>query len=57
VHQLTVGVVHVSREDCAADRCAVDSWLTGQSGAPPDSPVIFSHTPLSNPESSEFTED
>jgi hypothetical protein len=23
------------------------SWLTGQSGAPPDSPVNFSHTPLS----------
>jgi hypothetical protein len=22
-----------------------DCWLTGQSGAPPDSPVIFSHTP------------
>jgi hypothetical protein len=22
-----------------------DRWLTGQSGAPPDSPVIFSHTP------------
>jgi hypothetical protein len=25
---------------------AVDSWLTGQSGAPPDSPVIFSRTSL-----------
>jgi hypothetical protein len=23
-----------------------DSWLTGQSGAPPDSPVIYSHTSL-----------
>jgi hypothetical protein len=23
-----------------------DCWLTGQSGARPDSPVIFSHTPL-----------
>jgi hypothetical protein len=30
---------HVSRADCAAD-----CWLTGQSGAPPDSPVIFSRT-------------
>jgi hypothetical protein len=30
---------HASRADCAADR-----WLTGQSGAPPDSPVNFSHT-------------
>jgi hypothetical protein len=34
---------HASRVDCAADR-----WLTGQSGAPPDSPVIFSRTPLSS---------
>jgi hypothetical protein len=25
-----------------------DRWLTGQSGAPPDSPVIFSHTPPSS---------
>jgi hypothetical protein len=25
---------------------AVDRWLTGQSGALPDSPVNFSHTPL-----------
>jgi hypothetical protein len=32
---------HVSRADRATDR-----WLTGQSGAPPDSPVIYSHTPL-----------
>jgi hypothetical protein len=23
-----------------------DCWLTGQSGAPPDSPVIYSHMPL-----------
>ena len=32
---------HVSRADRAADR-----WLTGQSGAPPDSPVIYSRMPL-----------
>jgi hypothetical protein len=32
---------HVSRADCAAD-----CWLTGQSGAPPDSPVNYSHAPL-----------
>jgi hypothetical protein len=32
---------HASRPDCAADR-----WLTGQSGAPPDSPVNFSRTLL-----------
>jgi hypothetical protein len=30
-----------SRADYAANR-----WLTGQSGAPPDSPVIYSRTPL-----------
>jgi hypothetical protein len=38
---LTVGSCHASRADYAADR-----WLTGQSGAPPDSPVIYSRTPL-----------
>ena len=27
---------------------AADRWLTGQSGAPPDSPVNFSHTPPTN---------
>jgi hypothetical protein len=32
---------HVSHADRAADR-----WLTGQSGAPPDSPVNYSRTPL-----------
>jgi hypothetical protein len=36
-----VGVGHASPADCAADR-----WLTGQSGAPPDSPVNFSRMPL-----------
>jgi hypothetical protein len=30
---------HASRADCAADR-----WLTGQSGAPSDSPVNYSRT-------------
>jgi hypothetical protein len=29
---LTVGVGHVSPADCAADHCAGDRWLTGQSG-------------------------
>jgi hypothetical protein len=42
VHQLTVGAVHVSLADCVADR-----WLTGQSGAPPDSPVNYSHVAFS----------
>jgi hypothetical protein len=43
VHQLTVGAVHVSLEDCMADRCSSDHWLTGQSCAPPDNPVNYSH--------------
>jgi hypothetical protein len=30
--------------------------LTGQSGAPPDSPVIYSRTPSSSPKSGLFTE-
>jgi hypothetical protein len=42
----TVGAGHASPADCAADRCAVDRWLTGQSGAPPDSLVNYSRTPL-----------
>jgi hypothetical protein len=31
-----------------------DCWLTGQCGAPPDSPVIYSRTPPTKPESSQF---
>jgi hypothetical protein len=42
---LTVGAGHASSADCAANRCAGDRWLTGQSGAPPDSPVNYSRTP------------
>jgi hypothetical protein len=34
---------------------AGDRWLTGQSGAPPDSPVNYSRTPLRFPESNWFT--
>jgi hypothetical protein len=34
---------------------SADRWLTGQSGASPDSPVIYSRTPPSRPESSLFT--
>ena len=33
---------------------AVDRWLTGQSGAPPDSPVNYSRTPSTKPESNQF---
>jgi hypothetical protein len=47
--QPTVGTGHASRADCAADR-----WLTGQSGAPPDSPVNYSRTPPKTPESGQF---
>ena len=31
------------------------AWRTGQSGAPPDSPVNYSHTPPNFPESGLFT--
>jgi hypothetical protein len=51
----TVGVGHASPADCAADRCAGGRWLTGQSGAPPDSPVNYSRTPPTFPESDLFT--
>jgi hypothetical protein len=51
----TVGAGHASPADCAAGRCAGDRWLTGQSGAPPDSPVNYSRTPPIFPESSLFT--
>jgi hypothetical protein len=51
----TVGAGHASPADCAADRCAGGRWLTGQSGAPPDSPVNYSRTPPNSPESDLFT--
>jgi hypothetical protein len=50
----TVGAGHASPADCAADRCAGSRWLTGQSGAPSDSPVNYSHTPPNSPESGLF---
>jgi hypothetical protein len=51
----TVGAGHASPADCAADRCAGDRWLTGQSGAPPDSSVNYSRTPPIFLESGLFT--
>jgi hypothetical protein len=45
--QQIVRASHVSRADRADDRWRWRSWLTGQSGAPSDSPVNFSRTPLS----------
>jgi hypothetical protein len=52
--QPTVVAGHASPADCAADRCAGDRWLTGQSSVPPDSPMNYSRTPLSSPESGLF---
>jgi hypothetical protein len=51
----TVGTGHVSPADCATDRCASDRRLTGQSGAPPNSPVNYSRTPPIFPKSGLFT--
>jgi hypothetical protein len=51
----TVGAGHASPADCATDRCAGDRWLTGQSGAPPDSSVNYSRTPPNFPVSGLFT--
>jgi hypothetical protein len=50
----TVGAGHASPADLVADRCAGGRWLTGQSDAPPDSPVNYSRTPPETPESSQF---
>jgi hypothetical protein len=52
---VTVGAGHASPTDCVADHCAVVRWLTGQSGALPDSPVNYSRTPPNSPESGQFT--
>jgi hypothetical protein len=51
----TVGVGHASPVDLAADRCFGGRWFTGQSGAPPDSPMNYSCTPPKTPESGLFT--
>jgi hypothetical protein len=50
----TVGAGHASPANCATDRCTGGRWLTGQSGAPPDSPVNYSRTPPNIPESGQF---
>jgi hypothetical protein len=55
--QPPVGAGHASPADCAADLCAGGRWLTGQFGAPPDSPVNYSRMPPSSPESGRFTLD
>ena len=50
----TVGAGHTSPVDCVADRCAGGRWLTGQSSAPPDSPVNYSRTPPNIAKSGQF---
>jgi hypothetical protein len=50
----TVDAGHASPVDCATDCCAGDRWLTGQSGAPLNSPVNYSRTPPIFPESGLF---
>jgi hypothetical protein len=51
----TVGAGHASPADCATDSYVDGRWLTGQSGASPDSPVNYSRTPSNCPESGLFT--
>jgi hypothetical protein len=41
-----VGAGNASPADCATDCCAGGHWLTGQFGAPPDSPVNYHCTSL-----------
>jgi hypothetical protein len=53
----TVGAGHASPADLATDCCAGGRWLTGQSGAPPDSPVNYSRTPPKFLESDQFAGD
>jgi hypothetical protein len=50
-----VGAGHASPADCAVDHCAGGRWLTGQSSAPPHSPVNYSRTPPNSLESGLFT--
>jgi hypothetical protein len=47
----TVGAGHASPADCAADRCPVDRWLTGQSGE------FYPYAADPFPESDNFTAD
>jgi hypothetical protein len=54
VLQPTVGAGHTSPADCAVDHCAGGRWLTGQSDAPPDSPVNYSCMPPKSSESGQF---
>jgi hypothetical protein len=51
----TVSGGHASPANCATDRCVGGRWLTGQSGAPSDSPMNYIRTPPNFPESGLFT--
>jgi hypothetical protein len=55
--QPTVGATTCRAKIARPTVGAGDRWLTGQSGAPPDSPMIFSHTPPLIPGSSTFIGD
>jgi hypothetical protein len=55
VRPLTVGSGHASPADYTTDRWLGWLRLTGQSGAPPDSPVNFSHDSSQIPESWQST--
>jgi hypothetical protein len=58
VHHRTVRwILAIHRWSFSRERRVRRRWLTGQSGAPRDSPVIFSRTPSSIPESIHFTGD
>jgi hypothetical protein len=52
---LTVGLATRHAQIAQPTVGPADRWLTGQSGAPPDSAVIYSRTPPSRPESRQFT--
>jgi hypothetical protein len=51
---LTVGLVTRRARITRPTVGPADCWLIGLSGAPPDSPVIYSRTPPTKPESSQF---
>jgi hypothetical protein len=54
-HRTVWWIIATSHWCFSRERWVRRGWLTRQSGAPPDGPVIFSCTPPSNPESGEFT--
>jgi hypothetical protein len=57
LHRSVRWIIAMSPHCFSRERRVRRGWLTRQSGAPPDSPVNFSRTPPSIPESSHFTGD